>query len=184
MHKLDGYVIRKVCAELKRRTERGEESVPVSLNLSRLDFELTDIVRVIDDAVDEYKVPKDMLRFELTESLIAVDMEAMKHEAARLREHGFKVWMDAFGAGYSSLKVLKDFALDGLKIDMDMIKSINDDRAHIIVSAIINMAKQLGMPALSKGVETKEQLDFLKKAGCELAQGYLFGRPAPAPSMI
>ena len=183
VHKLDGYVIRKVCAELKRRTERGEESVPVSLNLSRLDFELTDIVRVIDDAVDEYKVPKDMLRFELTESLIAVDMEAMKHEAARLREHGFKVWMDAFGAGYSSLKVLKDFALDGLKIDMDMIRSVSDERAHIIVSAIIDMAKQLGMPALSKGFETKEQLEFLKKAGCELAQGYLFGRPAPAPDM-
>ena len=122
------------------------------------------------------------MRFELTESLIAVDMEAMKHEAERLREHGFHVWMDAFGAGYSSLKVLKDFALDGLKIDMDMIRSIDDERSHIIVSAIIEMAKKLGIPALSKGVETKEQLEFLRNAGCTLAQGYLFGRPAPLKS--
>ena len=179
IHKLDSFVIRKVCEEISRRIKSGEESVPVSLNLSRLDFELTDIVRVIDDAVKDYGVPQNMLRFELTESLIAVDMEAMKHEAARLRKHGFNVWMDAFGAGYSSLKVLKDFALDGLKIDMDMIRSLDDERSIIIVSAVIEMARKLGIPALSKGVETKEQLEFLKQAGCELAQGYLFGRPAP-----
>ncbi|MBR0035032.1 MAG: EAL domain-containing protein, partial [Synergistaceae bacterium] len=182
IHKLDSFVIRKVCEELKRLAGKGEELVPVSLNLSRLDFELTDIVRVIDDTVKEYGVPQELLRFELTESLIAVDMEAMKHEAERLRQHGFHVWMDAFGAGYSSLKVLKDFALDGLKIDMDMIRSIDDERSHIIVSAIIEMAKKLGIPALSKGVETKEQLEFLKNAGCTLAQGYLFGRPAPLKS--
>ncbi|MBQ9389785.1 MAG: EAL domain-containing protein, partial [Synergistaceae bacterium] len=182
IHKLDSFVIRKVCEELKRLAGKGEELVPVSLNLSRLDFELTDIVRVIDDTVKEYGVPQELLRFELTESLIAVDMEAMKHEAERLREHGFHVWMDAFGAGYSSLKVLKDFALDGLKIDMDMIRSIDDERSHIIVSAIIEMAKKLGIPALSKGVETKEQLEFLRNAGCTLAQGYLFGRPAPLKS--
>ncbi|MBQ3446255.1 MAG: EAL domain-containing protein, partial [Synergistaceae bacterium] len=106
IHKLDSFVIRKVCEELKRLAAKSEELVPVSLNLSRLDFELTDIVRVIDDTVKEYGVPQELLRFELTESLIAVDMEAMKHEAERLREHGFHVWMDAFGAGYSSLKVL------------------------------------------------------------------------------
>ena len=180
IHKLDGYVVRSVCGELKRRKDAGEETVPVSLNLSRLDFELTDVVRVIEDAVKEYDIPQDLLRFELTESLVAVDMEAMKHEAERLREHGFKVWMDAFGAGYSSLKVLKDFELDGLKIDMDMMRTLDDDRSFIIISSIIDMCKRLGMPALSKGVETKEQLEFLRKAGCDLAQGYLFGRPAPA----
>ena len=155
IHKLDTFVINKVCEELKRRKDNGEELVPVSLNLSRLDFELT-------------------------ESLIAVDMDAMKRESERLRRHGFKVWMDAFGSGYSSLKVLKDFALDGLKIDMDMIKSVDDERANIIIAAVVDMARKLGIPALSKGVETREQLEFLKKAGCDLAQGYLFGRPAPA----
>ncbi len=180
IHKLDSFVINKVCEELKRRKDNGGEMVPVSLNLSRLDFELTDVVRVIEDAVAKYDIPEDMLRFELTESLIAVDMDAMKRESERLRRHGFKVWMDAFGSGYSSLKVLKDFALDGLKIDMDMIRSVDDDRANIIISAVVDMARKLGIPALSKGVETQEQLAFLKKAGCDLAQGYLFGRPAPA----
>lgn len=179
IHRLDGFVIEKVCEELKRRKDSGEAIVPVSMNLSRLDFELTDIVSVIEDAVEKNGIHQDMLRFELTESLIAVDMDAMKLEADRLRRHGFKVWMDAFGAGYSSLKVLKDFTLDGLKIDMDMIKSINDERSHIIIAAVIEMARKLGIPALSKGVETREQLKFLKEAGCDLAQGYLFGRPAP-----
>ena len=180
IHRLDTFVINKVCEELKRRKDNGEDLVPVSLNLSRLDFELTDVVRVIEDAVYKNKIPDDLLRFELTESLIAVDMDAMKRESERLRQHGFKVWMDAFGSGYSSLKVLKDFSLDGLKIDMDMIRSVDDGRAHIIISAVIDMARKLGIPALSKGVETREQLEFLKKAGCDLAQGYLFGRPAPA----
>ena len=179
IHKLDSFVINKVCEYLRSQKEAGRELVPVSLNLSRLDFELTDIVQVIEDAVTRNNIPREMLRFELTESLIAVDMDAMKHESERLRKHGFKVWMDAFGSGYSSLKVLKDFDLDGLKIDMDMIKSLNDDRANIIISAVIDMARKLGIPALSKGVETYKQFEFLKSAGCDLAQGYLFGRPAP-----
>ncbi len=179
IHKLDSFMINQVCEGLKERREHGEELVPVSLNLSRLDFELTDIVQVIEDAVEKNEIPHDMLRFELTESLIAVDLEVMKHESERLRKHGFNVWMDAFGAGYSSLKVLKDFTLDGLKIDMDMIRSTEDERAFIIISSIIDMARRLGIPALTKGVETKEQLEFLKSAGCDLAQGYLFGKPAP-----
>ena len=179
IHKLDSFVIERVCEELKREKDNGEELIPVSLNLSRLDFELTDIVRVIEDAIAKNDIPREMLRFELTESLIAVDMDAMKHETDRLRNHGFKVWMDAFGSGYSSLRVLKDFNLDGLKIDIDMIKSLDDERGNIIIAAVINMAKQLGIPALSKGVETREQLEFLKSAGCDLAQGFYFGRPEP-----
>ncbi len=179
IHKLDSFMINEVCEGLRERRDHGEELVPVSLNLSRLDFELTDIVQVIEDAVEKNGIPHEMLRFELTESLIAVDMEVMKHESERLRKHGFNVWMDAFGAGYSSLKVLKDFTLDGLKIDMDMISSTNDEKAYVIISAIIEMARRLGIPALTKGVETEEQLEFLKKAGCDLAQGYLFGKPAP-----
>lgn len=179
IHKLDSFVIERVCEELNRERNNGEKLIPVSLNLSRLDFELTDIVRVIEDSIKKYNIPREMLRFELTESLIAVDMDAMKHETDRLREHGFKVWMDAFGSGYSSLRVLKDFNLDGLKIDIDMMKSLDDERGNIIISAVIQMAKKLGIPALSKGVETSEQLKFLKSAGCDLAQGFYFGRPEP-----
>ena len=75
--------------------------------------------------------------------------------------------------------MLKDFNLDGLKIDIDMMKSLDDERGNIIISAVIQMAKKLGIPALSKGVETNEQLKFLKSAGCDLAQGFYFGRPEP-----
>ena len=193
IHLLDTFVIKKVCEYLKKRRDAGEELLPVSLNVSRLDFEMTDIVSVIEETAKQYGIPRGILNFEISESLIAMDMDALKAEADRLRKHGFKVWMDAFGSGYSSLKVLKDFTLDGLKIDMDMIKSLNQDsptvkfsdtqgevsedhRANIIIAAVIGMAQRLGIPALSKGVETQEQLEFLKQAGCDLAQGYLFGK--------
>ncbi|MBQ3647062.1 MAG: EAL domain-containing protein [Synergistaceae bacterium] len=179
IHKLDIFVINKVCEHLRLQRERGEKLIPVSLNLSRLDFELVDIVKVIEDSVSRNSLTPYLVRFELTESLIAVDLDEMKRETERLRKHGFKVWMDAFGAGYSSLKVLKDFSLDGLKIDMDVIKSFGDERTNTIISSVIEMARRLNIPALSKGVETKEQLEFLKNAGCSLAQGYLLGRPAP-----
>ena len=180
IHKLDSYVIRKVCEELGKRKKAGKKLIPVSLNISRLDFELTDIVSIIEDSVKSNNIPNDLLRFEITESLLAIDMDAMKLESDRLRKHGFKVWMDAFGSGYSSLKVIREFTLDGVKIDMDMIRSFDDKRTNIILSSIISMARKLGIPILSKGVETKEQLEFLKGTGCDLAQGYLFGHPEPA----
>ena len=183
IHKLDAFIVDSVCEELHRRIKAGLPAAPVSLNLSRLDFELTDVVQTAEDAVAQWPIPKDLLRFEITESVIAMDMNALKREANRLRKHGFKVWMDAFGSGYSSLNVLKDFDLDGLKIDMDLVRSCNaNEKASVIISAVIAMAKQLGIHALSKGVETQEQLDFLKGAGCKLAQGYLLGRPEPSPA--
>ena len=184
IHKLDSFIIKKVCAEVRRRMDEGLLVVPISLNLSRLDFELTDIVQVIEDAVSECGISKDLLRFEITESLIAADVDALRQESDRLREHGFKVWMDAFGSGYSSLKVLKDFTLDGLKIDMDMIQAYDDEKAKAIIATVISLANRLGIPALSKGVETPEQLAFLKEAGCDLAQGYLFGKPAPVSPSV
>ncbi|MBQ9528337.1 MAG: GGDEF and EAL domain-containing protein [Fretibacterium sp.] len=180
IHKMDTFVIQEVCREVRRRAENGLPEVPVSLNLSRLDFELTDIIRVIEEAVTRYDVKRDLLRFEITESLIAADANALRQETDQLRQHGFKVWMDAFGSGYSSLKMLKDFSLDGLKIDMDMIHSYDNERSNAIIATIISLAKRLGIPALSKGVETPEQLAFLKEAGCDLAQGYLFAKPEPS----
>ncbi|MCR5347819.1 MAG: GGDEF and EAL domain-containing protein [Fretibacterium sp.] len=179
IHQLDTFVIQEACRELRRRTDGGLPAVPISLNLSRLDFELTNIVDVIENTVTRYDINRDMLRFEVTESLIAADPNALRQETDQLRQHGFKVWMDAFGSGYSSLKMLKDFSLDGLKIDMDMIHSYDNERSNAIIATVVALAKRLGIPALSKGVETPEQLKFLKEAGCDLAQGYLFARPEP-----
>ena len=179
IHKLDSFVINEVAKEIKRRQDlKSPEAVPVSINLSGLDFELTNVVQVIEDAIREHDISPDMLLFEITESLIAVDMDSMQIEAQKLRAHGFKVWMDAFGTGYSSLKVLKDFPLDGVKIDIDMIKlGDNTERGAIIIESMIDLAKKLKIPALAKGVETQEQLAFLQSIVCTLAQGYLFGRP-------
>ena len=180
IHKLDTFAIQEVCREICRRRDEGLPAVPVSLNLSRFDFELTDIVQVIEDAAARYDVKREMLRFEITESLIAADANALRQETENLRQHGFNVWMDAFGSGYSSLKMLKDFSLDGLKLDMDMIHSYDNERSNAIIATVISLAKRLGIPALSKGVETPEQLAFLREAGCDLAQGYLFAKPEPA----
>ena len=179
IHKLDTHVIKEVCKEIKRCEDNGGEAVPVSINLSGLDFELANVVRIIKDAVRENGLSPDRLFFELTESLVAVDMDKMQREAEKLRENGFNVWMDAFGTEYSSLKVLRDFPLDGIKVDVKNMKFDNNSRDKIIVEAVIGIAKRLGIPVLCKGVETREQLDFLKDIDCKLAQGYLFGRPEP-----
>jgi len=141
IHRLDTFVIHEVAKEIKRLQDLGKEAVPVSINLSGLDFELTNVIQVVEDAIHENEIKPEMLMFEITESLIAVDMDAMQREAERFREHGFKIWMDAFGTGYSSLKVLKDFPLDGIKIDIDMIKSgENTERGSIIISTMIDLA--------------------------------------------
>ena len=105
---------------------------------------------------------------------------AFNREAKKLRDIGCKVCMDAFGTGYSSLKVLRDFPLDGLKIDTNMMKvEENKERGKLIIATMIELAKKLKIPALAKSVETNEQLAFLRSIDCNLAQGYLFGRPAP-----
>ena len=177
IHELDAFVIREVCGGY-RAAMRGDAFVPISINLSRLDYELCDIFEVVESAVRANKLPRSNLCIEITESLLNDNETLMRRYIERFRSAGYPVWMDDFGSGYSSLNVLKDYQFDELKIDMKFLSDFSP-RSKTILSSIIHMAKQIGIQTLTEGVETEEQLAFLRNIGCEKAQGYLFSQPIP-----
>lgn len=178
IYKLDLHVVKCICRDLKTLRDAGCDTVPVSLNLSRLDFELCDVVGAIEEAMDEYGVPKDMLHVEITESALIDNTDFLKQEVDRIRDNGLEVWMDDFGSGYSSLNTLQDYNFDVIKIDMIFLKNYSTSlSAREILASVVNMCKRIGIRTLAEGVETEEQMEFLKNIGCEKLQGFLFDRP-------
>ena len=178
IHKLDTCVIRQICTEYASSVKRNKQIVTVSFNLSRLDFQLCDIHQVIEDAIHDNELPRDVFRVEITESVMENNETRMKGAIDRFWNHGLRVWMDDFGSGYSSLNVLKDYRFDTIKIDMAFLRSFTP-RSREIIKSIVDMAKRIGVHTLAEGVETEEQLVFLKNIGCEKAQGYYIGKPMP-----
>ncbi len=180
IHKLDRCIYETVCRDLRDATDRGLKVVPVSLNFSRLDFELMDAVSYLENLLGKYNIRKDQIHVEITESALNDTDVAFKAAIRSFKEEGFEVWLDDFGSGYSSLNVLKDYDFDVLKVDMQFLKGIeSNDNARIILSRIIEMAKDIGMTVLSEGVESAEIAEFLRDRGCRLLQGYHFGKPMP-----
>ena len=178
IHKLDICVIKQICQDYARSMNENERIVTVSFNLSRLDFQLCDIHGIIEDAIRTNRVPREAFRVEITESMMESDEERMHDVIDRFWERGLRVWMDDFGSGYSSLNVLKDYRFDTLKIDMIFLRNFNV-RSQEIVKSVVDMAKRIGVHTLAEGVETLEQLEFLRNIGCEKAQGYYIGKPMP-----
>lgn len=176
IHRLDLCMLRMVCEDYRRETDEGRSFVPVSFNLSRLDFDLCDILKEVEQLVSEYHVPKNILHIEITESVLSDNSRRVRETLKGFHEAGYQVWMDDFGSGYSSLNVLKDYDFDTLKIDMRFL-SDSGEHAHSIVTSVVDMAKKIGIQTLAEGVETQEQLDFLRSIGCEKVQGYYYGRP-------
>lgn len=185
IHKLDLYIIEQVCADLKSDIEFGMALEPVSVNLSRLDFELCDIKAEIDKCREKYEIPTNLLNIEITESAIASGESFLGDQIKRFRDSGYQVWMDDFGSGYSSLNNLKIYEFDVLKIDMDFLRTFDTNKkTQVIIATIVNMAKELDIHTLAEGVETKEQYEFLRRIGCEKMQGYLFGKPKPLEEFV
>lgn len=178
IHHLDVYIIENICRTYHERVENHQEVVPLSFNLSRLDFEMTPIVDIIQEKVEKYHVPKSALYVEITESVMANNTDFMKDQIRQIHEAGFKVWMDDFGSDYSSLNTLKEYEFDELKIDMKFLSKFNPKSRRIITS-IVDMSKNLDIQTLAEGVETKDQYEFLKEIGCEKVQGYYFSKPLP-----
>ena len=180
IHKLDSQIIEQVCADLRDDIDSGYAVEPISLNLSRLDFELCNIKQVVDTNVAKYNVPKDYLVLEVTESALASDSATLGNVIREFRQDGYQVWIDDFGSGYSSFNNLQVYDFDVLKIDMNFMRTFDQNpKSRIIISTIVDMAKKLHIHTLTEGVETKEQYEFLKRIGCELIQGYYFGKPTP-----
>ena len=178
IQKLDCFIVDTVCRDISKRMSEGLTSVPVSVNFSRLDFETTDMLKVVEDAVDRYDIPRDSIHIEITESMIASDAVLMEKVIENFRGTGYEVWMDDFGSGYSSLTLLKDYHFDTIKLDMGFLRPFTE-RSKAIITSTVTMAKDIGIKTLAEGVETQEQVEFLKSVGCGKLQGYFYGKPMP-----
>ena len=185
IYKLSLHVVKQVLADLAYKRELGMTIVPVSVNLSRYDFEQCDIVQEISELVDASGFSREMVRIEITESAFMKNQGLLKREVNRFRQGGFQVWMDDFGSEYSTLNLLQDLDFDLIKIDMEFMRNGSDSGKNlVIVSNIINMANQMGVATLVEGVESEEHMGILRAMGCDKMQGFLFSEPRPLQSVI
>lgn len=178
--KLDYHVWNKVCKLIRTWLDKGKAPYPISVNISRVHLYDTKFVETLICLVEKYNIPASLLHLELTESAYIDNPTIMSEAMDKLHEKGFVILMDDFGSGYSSLNVLKDINVDVLKIDMKFLsKSKIAGRGENIITSVVRMAKWLNIPVIAEGVETLEQVNFLRSIGCEFVQGYYFAKPMP-----
>ncbi len=178
IYKLDIYVLEQILKKIKKIAEHDLHIVPCSLNISRSDFEMCDIVEEIRKRVDESGIGREKLTIEITESAIASDMEYVSSQVRLLAEMGFNVWMDDYGSGYSSPEMLQNIPFSTIKLDMQFMRQFDKTKkSRIIISEIINMALNLGLETVVEGVETYEQVEFLREVGATKLQGFFYCRP-------
>ncbi len=143
-----------------------------------MDLYFIDLFKTFAGLVEKYGISPGNLKLEITETAMMSDLEKQLQMISKLREAGFVVEMDDFGSGYSSLNMLKDIQVDVLKIDMAFLGETEDKlRAQKILRTIVELSRQLEVPVISEGVETQEQVEFLREIGCNMFQGYYFARP-------
>lgn len=178
--RLDMYVFENVCDFLKYLRLKGIENLPtLSINLSRVHLSDMRIAQKLQRIIKRYDVDAKNIEIELTESAVFNNEKQLISIMRELREVGFKISIDDFGSGYSSLNILKDLPADILKLDKAFLDRASDVRGEKIIENIINMSKDLDLYTVAEGVETVEQVNFLKKIGCDLAQGYYYAKPMP-----
>ncbi len=178
---IDEWVLKTVCSQAAAWKKAGLDTFCVTVNLSARQFESPDLVAMISTILRETGTSPGCLDLEVTESTAMRDVERSASQLRELREMGVHISIDDFGTGYSSLNYLKKFPIERLKIDKSFIRDIvtdQDDRA--IISAVTSMAHKMGMRTVAEGVETEEQLAFLRDSDCDEAQGFLFSRPVTA----
>lgn len=179
IHKFDLYMLEGTLQDYQYLTrKKGLFGLPFSINLSRLDFQLCDIFKEVDRLFNMYEVPKKMARIEITESSLIYDSAKLHETLDKFQAAGYKVWMDDYGSGYSSLSVLKDYSFDGLKIDMGFLQSFEENqKVQLILASTLELAKSMNMQVVAEGVSSQEQYRFLAESGCDFIQGYYTGMP-------
>ncbi len=178
---LDRIIWEKACRLLSKWKETGAAPLPVSVNIARSDFVEPLIVEILKDLLKKYDLKPEFLHLEITETAFFDKPERIIATVKRLRAEGFKVEMDDFGSGASSLNTLKDVSTDMLKLDMRFFSLSGDAcKSGIILNSIINMAHWLNIPVIAEGVENTQHAEYLKTIGCILAQGYLYAKPMPS----
>ncbi|GKH31551.1 EAL domain-containing protein [Muricomes sp. OA1] len=178
---LDLYMFEEVCKLLKRWTEEGKNTVPVSVNLSRLHFQGSQCLEPFIEMADKYGIAHEMIEFELTESIFFDDgqISRVKNVIRQMHEHGFSCSLDDFGSGFSSLGLLKEFDVDVIKLDRLFFLDMSSDKAKAVIACLLELAKRLHVKTVAEGIEEPAQLEYLRSLHCDMVQGYVISRPLP-----
>ena len=190
LYKLDLCMFEQVCRDVQIRKENGLPLMPVSVNFSRQDFDHTDIVGRMNEIYEQsgaaQYVDRNYFIVEVTEQEVAADPEGCQLQIRSLRENGYRIWLDDFGSGYSSFNMFSKFRFELVKFDMEIIRHLddNDGANRLILRDLVHLCKAMKLHTLIEGVETKEQLDFVKEIGCEFVQGFYYHKPEPLDEVL
>lgn len=175
--RVDHYIWRRACIFIRRCIDEGLPTCPISVNVSRVHLHGDECPEILEGLIRDTDIPRELLELEITET---ADNLQINRRTAILKEKGFKLLMDDFGSGYSSLNVLLESPFDVIKLDKRFIENlITSDKGRRILEHVLSMASDLDITVLAEGVETKEQVELLRKIGCDQVQGYYYAKPMP-----
>lgn len=176
---LDRCIWKQVFKWIGGRLEAGDPVIPISINVSHVDIVSMDVAAVLDQFARRYRVPARYVKIEITESAFVSDCESVNKLARRVQSMGYAVYMDDFGSGQSSLSMLRDMNIDCVKLDGCFMAPESSERGSEIVQSAISLVKKIKLPVVVEGVETEDQVDFLKNLGCRFVQGFYYHKPMP-----
>lgn len=181
---LDFYVFEEVCKIIKSWIDNDKNVVPISVNLSRKHLKNTVFIDKFVDIKNKYSVPDGLIEFEILES-VALDDEKINILISildKIHQNGFLCSLDDFGSGYSLLSVLSELRVDTIKLDRKFFRDFEDERSKNVIESFINVCERINTKVVAEGIESKEQLDYLRKVNCELVQGFIFSKPMDVES--
>ncbi len=177
IHRLDLYMVDRILSDMNNTKSKGIPLVPVSINLSKQDFKLCDIIGEIEERVLKAGIDPSLISIEITESVSEFDESFVKAQIDKIHRAGFTVWMDDFGSGYSTLNMLQTYDFDTIKFDMKFMREFNvNKRSHTILFELMMMASKLNINTVVEGVESLEQVKFLREIGADKMQGFYWGK--------
>ena len=180
--KVDYYIWAEACSFIKKCQEKGLNTCPISVNVSRIHLRDNECIQVLSDLIKSSGIRKELLELEITES---TDDQQICRKAYQLKEEGFTLLMDDFGSGYSSLNILLETPFDVIKLDKKFIENMMvSNKGRLILEHVVLMANKLELGLLAEGVETKDQIDLLQSIGCDQVQGYYYAKPMPKEEFL
>nr|MCR5491557.1 EAL domain-containing protein [Bacilli bacterium] len=180
IHELDTYVFKQVCADLNEAKRRGRRLLPVSVNFSLYEFYSTDFLSSVIKTIDDAKLDHSLIEIEITETTSQANQFLSVSIIKKLRQNGIRILMDDFGIGYSNISNLRRIPFDAVKIDKSYVDNIaTDERAKEVVRLSIGLCKISGLEVIAEGADSKEQIDILRRAKCDVIQGFYYSQALP-----
>jgi EAL domain-containing protein (putative c-di-GMP-specific phosphodiesterase class I) len=180
---LDLYFLERVCQDVHKHRELFRDGIFVNVNLSQTDFEIVNIPEEIDRIIEKYQVPKNVIQFEITESAFA-NTKLLHEVVTDLKNRGYKVWMDDFGVGESSLSAFHNYTVQGVKLDQSFFADVTNKRTQIIIRSIVDLSHDTGSMMIAEGIENQDQLWFARQWGINYIQGFYYSRPVPLDALL